>query len=237
MIDTRSVVVELAGLPGSGKTTLATALQLILHGEGIVCTVADSGVSAAAPRWARVARRTGYGVRALLDDPADSGRAVRAMVGSGQESPRDVAAVTAQWLATGHLVSRARTRPGVHLLEEGVLQTVWTAMLRARRQKAEALWENLPRAARSDLVLLLDVSPALAADRLGTRSSRHSRTQASAPAEQLAELTRGQRLLDELVGSCPVPVQRVDVRDESVRSLAQRARDGLLDLVQSPDLR
>lgn len=237
MTPPRSLVVELAGLPGSGKTTLADALCRLAVSEGVACSVVDGGVSARSARWLRVARRAGYGLRALLDDPRHAGRGVRLVLTSGQHSPRDALALGAQWLATGHLAADAHARPGLRLLEEGMLQTVWSAALRAGSLRTDELWSALPVRSRSDVVLLLDVDPELAAARLGARPSRHSRSQTIAADLRLAELVRGDRLLRRLAATCPLPVHRVVVvQDEPADRIAERSLAGLLDQVRYPGL-
>ena len=225
-----SCVVELAGLPGSGKTTLATALRERLLADGIPCTVADHGVSAHAAKHARMARRTGYALRELTAAPAATTRATRVLVGSGQEAPRDAAAVLAQWLATEHLAARGRGRPGVQLLEEGLVQATWTAMLRARDLRPEALWECLPPEAHTDLVLFVDVHPELAASRLAARLSKHSRTQRLNPAARIHELRRGQAVLDEVLTSCPLRVVHLTTAGEEVEDVAEQAYQAVLSL-------
>lgn len=237
-----SAVVELVGLPGSGKTTLATALRHRLVGAGIPCTVLDAGISAKAPKRARIARRTGYALHELAHAPGSTRRVTRVLVSSGQEGPRDTAAVLAQWLAIEHLAGRDRGRPGVRLLEEGVVQTSWTAVLRAKHVRAEDLWACMTPGARSDLALFLDVPPELAADRLAERRSRHSRTQRLDAAARLDELRRGQAILDEILVSCPLRVSRLQ-GSASVAKLADLAYAAVLRLARGdaplcgPDLR
>jgi thymidylate kinase len=218
-----ATVVELAGLPGSGKSTLAEALRRRLRDDGVPCTIDDSGVSARARKEVRMLRRGGHALREIAVEPDASRRAIRELVRSGQRSRRDAAAVLAQWLAIADIASRGRRRPGVHLLEEGPVQTTWTALLRADRLRPEALWPCLPADAHSDLVLFVDVRPEVAADRLTQRASRHSRLQRIPSEQLLGELRRGQAILDDLMLTCPWRVTRIPSADESVESLAVRA--------------
>lgn len=224
-----SAVVELVGLPGSGKTTLATALRHRLMDAGVACMVADAGISAKAPKRARMARRTVYALRELAHAPGPTRRVTQVLVASGQERPRDTAAVLAQWLAIEHLAGRGSGRPGVRLLEEGVVQTTWTAILRAQHVRAEDLWACLSPGVRSDLALVLDVHPELAADRLAERRSRHSRTQRLELAARIDELRRGQAILDEILVSCPLRISRLD-GSTSVEELADLACAAVLRL-------
>jgi thymidylate kinase len=237
-----SRVVELAGLPGSGKTTLAAVLRGHLFDAGVPCTIEDAPVSAASPRHARVTRRAGYALREAVRAPAAARRATAVLAGSGQAGPRDTAAVLAQWLATEHVVARSRRGPGVHLLEEGPVQAAWTAALRARRLRVDELWACLPAHARTDMVLHLDVRPERAAHRLAARASLHSRTQRLRPDDRLEELRSGRHLMEEILETCPIPVVSLTAA-EPVETLAGLATAAVLRMTphsvtpRSPDLR
>ena len=206
---------ELAGLPGSGKTTLASGLRDRGAAQGLRWTVADIGVSAQSHLVVRNCRRVAYAARSVARHPVLAVRAARHLLGSGQARPVDSVSLLLQWLATGYVLERARRGPGVQLLEEGALQAIWTAALRSRRLRPEALWSCLPPRARGDLVVLVDISPELAADRLAGRSSRHSRTQLLESPERLTELRHGGALLDSVVEHCPVRVVRIDAEGRS----------------------
>lgn len=225
------LVVELAGLPGSGKSTLAEALVARLRADGVPCQIADSVVSARVRREVRVLRRGFLTVAQGARSPALSWRAALLVARSGQSSRRDVAAVLAQWLATEQLVARGRRASGVHLLEEGLVQTTWTALLRSRHLAAADLWATVPAASRPQLVLHLDVPPDLAAHRLDSRPSQHSRVQRVAPRRRVAELRRGQALLDEILQACPLRVHHLPSYGETAEELAESARLALAPLL------
>ncbi len=214
-------VVELAGLPGAGKSTLASGLRDRGADQARPWTVADTGVSAQSHLVLRTFRRAAYAGRSAARHPVFALRAARLLLGSGQTRPTDSTRILLQWLATAHLLERAHRGPGVQLLEEGALQAIWTAALRSRGLRPQALWSCLPARARSDVVVLVDVSPEVAADRLAGRSSRHSRTQLLASPERLAELRHGGALLDSVVDHCPVRVVRIDAEGRSARWLVQ----------------
>lgn len=237
------VVVELAGLPGSGKSTLADALVARLRTDGVPCEVADAGVSARTRREVRVLRRVAFAASQTARAPVAAVRSAGVVGRSGQSSARDVAAVLAQWLATERLVARSRRGAGVRLLEEGLVQTTWTARLRAHHLGAADLWPSVPSASRPHLVLHLDVPPDLAMHRLRDRASLHSRVQRLGPRRQAAELRRGQRILDEVLDTCPMPVHRLPSYGETADELAEQAAEAVLALVggpptsEGPDLR
>jgi hypothetical protein len=207
-------VVELAGLPGSGKTTLAVELRQLLTDRGVPCRIADRGISAAVPRSRRAVRRVWHASVAAGAEPGWAASSAHHFTGVHNRSARDNAATLVQWLAVADLARAARLSTGVSLLEEGLVQTAWTLLLRSRRPghvDLRELFQAVPSSAHSDLVLVVDVPVQMAADRLATRSSRHSRTQLL-PADQRAdELRHGAELLDLLLRMVPVPVHRLCV--------------------------
>ncbi len=225
------LVVELAGLPGSGKSALAEALVARLRADGVPCEIGDAIVSARVRREVRVLRRGALGVAQAARAPVMAWRAAGLIARSGQSSRRDVAAVLAQWLATEQLAIRGRRASGVRLLEEGLVQTTWTATLRSRDLDAADLWATAPAASRPQLVLHLDVPVDLAAHRLSSRRSQHSRVQRVAPRRRVAELRRGQALLDEILRACPVRVHHLPSYGETPEELAESARLALTPLL------
>lgn len=217
----RGVVVELCGLPGAGKTSLAGALVEVLGATGVTATVLDEPVSAAVVPPVRAARRLGLASAAALRRPLNSARSAT-WFAAGRQPFRDAAAAYVQWLALQSLVHDAHHSAGLHLLEEGAVQTLWTARLRAVGPlPGRTAWALLPTSARSDAVLLVDVPVETAAARLARRASRHSRTQLLPPDARREELARGRDLLERLLAACPVPVLRVASDDD--RTAAQSA--------------
>lgn len=225
----RGTVVELAGLPGSGKTTLAARLRRELLDAGVPCSVADAGVSARSRKEVRMVRRAVYAAREVAAEPMASRRAAAVLVGSRQVAGRDTAAVLTQWLATERLTSRSRRTNGVWLLEEGLVQTAWTAALRAGRLDPGDLWSCVPAPAHPDLVLFLDARPDLVAHRLSRRTSRHSRLQHGPVEHLVSELRRGQAIFDDLLVLSPVRVARL-FADSSLDELVAQATQILLEV-------
>lgn len=229
-----SLAVELCGLPGAGKTTVARMACARLDAAKVSCEIADRDISAAATSRQRVRRRVVSALRESTRHPLRTSAAASAVLASGQSRPRDTVAVLAQWLAARDLVAASRRAPGVHLFEEGVLQRLWTLGLRSDHDVSQRLWRNLDPARRTDLVVVLDLPAAEAVARLRGRRSRHSRVQLLAPDAMLEELERGKRLLDDLVAGCPVPLVRI-AADPAPELVAERVAGVLLDaLIDSP---
>ncbi|MGH3387137.1 MAG: hypothetical protein ACRDO1_21340 [Nocardioidaceae bacterium] len=203
-----SVVVEFCGLPGSGKSTVARHTLAALDHLDIRGTVVDEGISAVAGAGDRVRRR-------LLHAAGEAARHPICTVGSArrvalaQGSARDSVAGLAQWLAVQRLVARSRRHDGVHLVEEGAVQTLWTLGLRARRDVTGPLWAALNPLARADLLVMVDATVDVVVDRLARRESRHSRTQHLTVEQQRVELEHGRDLLERLVETSGLPVRRL----------------------------
>jgi hypothetical protein len=192
------VVVEFAGLPGAGKTTLAAHTLAALVERGVPCTLVDAAVSASVRRPVRALRRAALASAQLSTHPMTGIAALRTVAASGQESVRDGLAGAVQWLVVQRLAGQARRRSGMHLLEEGAVQTLWTLGLRSR---LDGTGNTLPRLAPTlaDLVVVVDAPLDQLVWRLGQRASRHSRTQRLAEPARSTELQCGSRLLEEIM--------------------------------------
>ncbi len=200
-----------------------------LAARGMPCTIADLAVSAVVPTPIRVARRLLWSMEQAGRHPGRGMALARSVHASSVGSARDAVAGTVQWLAVQRAADRARRRHGVHLLEEGPVQTVWTLGLRAGRDVASGRLPALAAHTRTDLVVVVEAPVALAAERLRERSSIHSRTQRLVELERQAELERGHELLRALLGVMGGP-QLLVVNDGSVtpRDLARGVAEWVL---------
>jgi RecA/RadA recombinase len=208
------LVVELCGLPGAGKTTLAHDLVQRLTARGCPAAVADRAVSAAAPPALRLPRKATMVAGTVARGPVRALGEAR-LVGRGQPARRDRLAVPVQWLLARRLLTEARRDTGTVVIEEGLVQAWWSAALHSRDQLDGTTLSLLAaRGPRADVVVHLDVPLELALARLRHRSSRHSRLQHEDADRQLASMQRGDVLLRELLGAwCDAGLGRVLVLD------------------------
>lgn len=191
--------VELVGIPGSGKSRLARTLEQALSAEGLAVDLLRTPLLPPVPTGLRLARKAlacgGVAARA----PVGSLRLGRAVVRSAQPGPADVAGRLVQVLVGRSLLTRAARTPGVAVLDEGLLQAIWSTGLRGDVDPLLSAVERQRAIPWPDLLVVVRLAPHLAAARLAGRSSRNSRTQLLEDDDRLAELRRGAELLDRVV--------------------------------------
>lgn len=190
------MVVELCGLPGCGKTTIASALAEQLRSQGVDAFVAGSHVSASAPLLPRLFHKAVSVMAVLAASPSAESRAARALA-PGQSSARDSIAVPVLWWTRKRVLARSRRSGGLAVLDEGLVQALWSAGLRSPGTLPSTLVELAESAVRPDVVVHVDVPHRLAVDRLAARRSKHSRVQRLPEKDQLPALQRGDVFLNE----------------------------------------
>ncbi len=222
-------LVELLGLPGSGKSSLADAVTAAVPGVRRPELAVASGVAAPV----RLTHKLAASATVTATAPALSA-GLWLDLWRTSPSRADAPSRWVQWQQTQALVRAARRRGGPHLLDEGVLQCLWSIGLRGN---LERVLDRLGHHAWAgpDVVVVVDVPAEVADARLGDRTSRHSRTQALPPQARRAELERGTRLVVDVLAwwtarsGRAVPVVCVDGTAEPTDAVARIA--GLL----SPD--
>lgn len=196
-----SLVVELCGLPGAGKSYLAREVVASAIEVDVAVRLPTTAIGPDVASARRIGRKLSLVTGETLRRPVASAGSMRRIVGSGQGGVGPVASRWVQWAATQRLIALARSTPGVHLFDEGVTQALWSLGLRGDPSRTlAALRQSEGRWSHPDLIIALDPPIEVIEDRLSQRRSRHSRLQELADAaERRAELSRGRELLGRLL--------------------------------------
>jgi hypothetical protein len=155
----RSVVVEFVGVPGAGKSTLAERAAAQLRALGVpVHLHAHPAAPDPAPRsrlekYLRYTKYLPAFVAVGCRHPAFAARTTSCVLRSGQRSLWDAAKVLHNLFRMTRLLRRCRRRHGVHLVDQGVLQSLWAVAYSAGSSRPD----TLPRLA-SAFVALPDVA-------------------------------------------------------------------------------
>ena len=224
-----SVIVEFTGLPGAGKSFLAAALVEALGADALLATVGP-GV----PTVRRLARKAALVGRAVGRSPVPTVRAVATLARSGQPLPQLVRR-TQNSLVVRELLRVARSRPGVHVADQGLVQELHSLAYEGSWRGALDVAGPGPGRAGADLLIAVRVPAAVAVDRLARRADANSRLDRMAPADrpawlaaqaaQLLEITEAWRSAHGSV--VPTQFLVIDNDDDSPAALAELTRQML----------
>jgi hypothetical protein len=209
------LLVELFGLPAAGKSTLARRVLALLAERGVPADLPTARVAPEVPTGPRLVRKLGLVAEAVAARPAarlaDARRVARA-------AGADRAGRIVQWLVTAGIARRARPAPGVHLLEEGLLQALWSVGMRG--DAGSLLEAELDPALLADLVVVVEAPSEVLLGRLAGRPARPSLLDREKPDRLASELARGGALAERLVAWWTAPPRagallRVSCRDDA----------------------
>jgi hypothetical protein len=213
------LVVELFGLPGSGKSHFAREFVRSSAEMGMAVNLPAAGVGPAAPPLPRSARKLGLVAGQMLQRPVPTFITVRSIV-SFQPRRTEGLRRSVQWAVAQRLLTSAGRSPGLHLFDEGLLQALWSVGLRGDVfPTLRVLEQRSGRGAMPDVVVVVDASIDVIEDRLASRFSRHSRLQEHRdPIVRRRELARGAELVGSLVAwwqrVAPGPGRLMEIRND-----------------------
>ena len=190
--------VELCGPPGAGKSSIASTLAELLVARGVHVSQPLAVVAPTRRASVRVGAKVLIASREMARAPVDSFRALAAIHRSGQ-SVRDALHRSLNWLVVRGLYRRARSRPGIHVFDQGVVQELCSIGYQGGDWRA-CLTASGPGTARlgPDLLILVAASVETAAARLDARPGRQSRLEGLDVDERQKELERQNRVLGEI---------------------------------------
>jgi AAA domain len=225
-----SLVVELCGLPGAGKSTFAREVLASATQGSVRIRLPTEAIGPEVPRTRRIGRKLLLVTEETLRRPVPSADTMRRIAGSGQGGVRPVSSRWVQWVATQRLMAVARSTPGVSVFDEGVTQALWSLGLRGDPSTTlAALGRTVGRWEHPDHIIVLDLPLEVIDRRLSERGSRHSRLQdVGDAAARRAELVKGRELLERLVDwwveVLPSDVSVTRIGEESCSSWSGGAR-------------
>lgn len=211
------MIVEFCGMPGAGKSTVATALVDELVARGHMATSMLSDVSPSTPRTQRVARKLRHAFWELGAHPRSSFRALQLLSRSGQPGWRAVVVRATNWLVVRSAYRRAQDSAVVGVIDQGLIQELCSVGFRGRALDALDLGDPGPDRLAPDRIVQVDVDVRTAGERLAARPGRQSRVETPG-LDILDELDRQRRLLAEVL---PAWLDRYgNVRRTTVHRLA-----------------
>lgn len=181
-----NLVVELLGAPGVGKSTLLPDLVGRIHALPLQV----------APHPDRARQALGF-AQFVVRNALYLARTTAAIAATSQPTTDDLAWVTRTWMKRCWRHAELRRRPGLHLVDAGLAQALWSIGFRARAQ----LGQRLVTGPLPDLVLVVNTTLATMARRLAMRPGQQSRLERGAgDLERAREQVVAVRLLLERAG-------------------------------------
>jgi hypothetical protein len=225
----RPLVVEFVGLPGVGKSHATRLVAKALAAAGTPVRSAALRVNHELGAFQRVVYKSSLAVSEIVRSPVDALRVGRALIRSGQENPFDVVRLSYNWFFLLGLSRRARSRAAVELLDEGIVQQLWSIGFaggeRAIRECSATLLRGSAGAhAIPDVVVVVEAPLEVIESRLVTRRSGAGRVDRMDAADHHAALLRGNEVFAELLsddlaptrGGSPALVRRIRSGDATV---------------------
>ena len=200
----RALVIELCGLPGSGKTFLTQELSKILNEKDWSVLDFSRGTSPAGLtwRWAwdHLARQFW-----MLRHPLTTLALQRLVKATGQKDEHECKRFIEGWLKTIVRLQRTVTGYDIILMDQGFLQTLWAIGYQAD----PATWPQLRRSLlrlmpAPDAAILVTVTRQVAARRLKNRPGTISRVERDGP-DSAAVMQHAHELTEELCNDLSIP--------------------------------
>lgn len=169
--------IELAGLPGTGKSTVARCLESILRDSGM--PIRSRPVVLADQSW--FMRRQQARFQLIMRNAARCGRLYRRafglVAGSGQRSVADFAVVMSNFWSIIALMTEGQAASDcLTIADQGLLQAMWSVQLSSSKELPLDAWTPLLLAAGLRGTLLVHVQSDIAVSRHRVSARPYNRT-------------------------------------------------------------
>ena len=171
------LVVEFVGLPGAGKSALSRQVAGLLRAAGVMASEPIARLDGTGTA-SRTLTKVRYGLGAAAAAPLTGTRWVRAFLAMKQRSLTDIGRVALNWFFLAGLTDELKNRPGVHLLDQGIFQGLWSAAYAAREgaiKPPELIGRLVQTLPPRMLVIMVETSPDSLRRRLHQRLGGDSR--------------------------------------------------------------
>jgi hypothetical protein len=171
-------VIELTGLPGAGKSTVARCLEDMLRSAGVPTSSRAVEFAAHRPFVHRHRKRLQLIVRHSKRCSHLYRRSFRLIAENGQRSISDLASVTSNLWSVFALMAEGRTdNDRVMIVDQGLLQALWSVQLSSSRDVSLDAWAPLLLAAGFAETLLahIQTDTSISRHRVSTRDRNRTR--------------------------------------------------------------
>jgi thymidylate kinase len=175
----RALIVEFVGLPGSGKSTVSHSVAEILRGAGQPVSERSFEIAHRLSASLRRLAKLRLACRTLRLHPRWALSLAIQIARTGQPSWREAAARIFELLYVCGLVAEQSRQAGIHLLDQGFFVALWSICLSASSSvslgRLVEIGTKCCGRSPADLVIVLEVEPATAVERLLRRPGTTSR--------------------------------------------------------------
>jgi hypothetical protein len=226
------VIVEFCGVPGAGKSTLASALMAELRRTGHPAHLALEATSPRARRPARLLRKCTIAAGEVVLHPFTTLLVLRAVHQSMQPSHRDLVVRTGNWLVLRAAMRRARRSGAIWLFDQGVIQELCSLGYAGKPFAGmDVANPGLPRLG-PDVIVSINLKLAEAEERIEARPGSESRVERSGT-DRRSALVRQAALIESLRSSWLQQFgDRLPTRTLHVSNGDDGPRPSLADLAQ-----
>lgn len=207
------MVVEFLGMPGSGKSTLASRVVEIIEGRGIRVRKQAYVLAHCVSRRRRVTAKLLYVLSELFLEPRYAIRSASAIAATGQSATMELIKGLFNWLFVTSLVRPVTRFNGIHLLDQGLFQALWSIAFSGSHDSLAIMTDKLlVHMPVPNVVVIVHAQLPTIARRLAARQSQDSRL------ERLLEkdpgiMARSALLFEEIVETVKLVTSQYAIPD------------------------
>jgi glycosyltransferase involved in cell wall biosynthesis len=216
--------IEFFGLPGSGKTTVARAVMTQLRDKGYAVSFSGETMGDHLPIWRRSLRRLRLIARELASRPGLLLRSI-ARLGAGPAGPRDrIKSVWNYCSVLAMSIRHSRSRHEVLVLDQGLVQALWTGQMHRRQNPSDEVDPALVDADWFQRCLFVHVQA----------TQRVARSRLQRRRQQTSRMQQSDRAGDRALWEKAVKIE-TDLAAQLEAELMQRSLDNRLVRIRADD--